>query len=120
MFKAKYEKKELIGQGAFGKAYKATSKDRKNRGVFIVKEVSGLNKREIEIAQNEIKILKEVHHDNVVKYVDDFTEPDKFLIVGILCRRRPWNLHQAAKTTFARGSSHELVQADRLRNQLCS
>ena len=85
MFKAKYEKKKLIGQGGFGKAYKATSKDRKNRSVFIVKEISGLNKREIESAQNEIKILKEVHHDNVVKYVDDFTEPDKFLIVMEYC-----------------------------------
>ena len=83
MFWTKYEKKELIGKGAFGKAYKATSKER--REVFIVKEVSGLNKREIESAQNEIKILKEVHHDNVVKYVDDFTEPDKFLIVMEYC-----------------------------------
>ena len=83
MFGAKYEKKELMGRGAFGKAYKATSKER--REILIIKEVSGLNKREIESAQNEIKILKEVHHDNVVKYVDDFTEPDQFIIVMEYC-----------------------------------
>ena len=64
MFKAKYERKEKIGQGAFGKAYKAISKER--RGLFIVKEIS-LDKTEIESAKNEIKILKEIHHDNVVK-----------------------------------------------------
>ena len=65
MFKAKYEKKELIRQGAFRKAFQIQShikvKEQKNRGVFIVKEVSGLNKRAIESAQNEIKILKEVY-----------------------------------------------------------
>ena len=83
MFGAKYVRKEQIGQGAFGKAYKAISKERK--GVYIVKEVSGLNKREIESAKNEVKILREVHHDNVVKYVDDFAEPGKMLIVMEYC-----------------------------------
>ena len=83
MFGAKYVRKEQIGQGAFGKAYKAISKERK--GVYIVKEVSGLNKGEIESAKNEVKILKEVHHDNVVKYVDDFAEPGKMLIVMEYC-----------------------------------
>ena len=82
MFKAKYERKEKIGQGAFGKAYKATSKER--RGLFIVKEIS-LDKTEIESAKNEIKILKEIHHDNVVKYVEDFTEPGQILIVMEYC-----------------------------------
>ena len=65
MFGAKYVRKEQIGQGAFGKAYKAISKERK--GVYVVKEVSGLNKREIESAKNEVKILRKVHHDYVVE-----------------------------------------------------
>ena len=60
MAKSIFEKKELIGQGSFGRAWKVTSKGR--RGVFIMKEVSGLNQREIESAKNEIKILKEVQH----------------------------------------------------------
>ena len=82
MFKDKYERKEKIGQGAFGKAFKAKSKER--RGLFIVKEIS-LDKTEIESAKNEIKILKQIHHDNVVKYVDDFTEPGQILIVMEYC-----------------------------------
>ena len=82
MFKEIYERKEKIGQGAFGKAFKAKSKER--RGLFIVKEIS-LDKTEIESAKNEIKILKQIHHDNVVKYVDDFTEPGQILIVMEYC-----------------------------------
>ena len=83
MSEAKFDKKELIGQGGFGKAWKVTSKERK--GIFIMKEVSGLTQRDIESARNEIKVLREAQHDNVVKYIQDFTEPGKFLIVMEYC-----------------------------------
>ena len=83
MSRIKFEKHKLIGQGGFGKAYKVTSKELK--GNFIMKEVSGLNQREIQSAKNEIKIIKALNHCNVVKYVHDFTEPGKFLIVMEYC-----------------------------------
>ena len=83
MFSATYQKEERIGKGGFGEAWKVTSKVK--TGVFIMKEVSGLGKREIEMGKNEIRILKECHHENVVKYVDDFSENGKFLIVMEFC-----------------------------------
>ena len=83
MFSTKYQKKELIGKGAFGEAWKVTTKERK--GVFIMKEVSGLSEREIENGKNEIRILKACDHENVVKYIDDFSEHGKFHIVMEFC-----------------------------------
>ena len=83
MFRLKYQKKELIGKGAFGEAWKVTSKEK--RGVFIMKEVNGLSEREIENGKNEIRILKACDNENVVKYIDDFSEQGKFHIVMEFC-----------------------------------
>ena len=52
-----------------------------------MKEISvrGMSERDLEMGRNEIEILRNCHHDNVVGYIDDFYENSKFLIVMEFC-----------------------------------
>ena len=62
---------QLIGQGAFGKVFHALNLD--NGEFMAVKQILGGDdsqiKKSIESLQREIELLKELDHDNIVRYL---------------------------------------------------
>ena len=84
-----YERKRLIGRGSYGEAWTVRSKIDKKK--YILKIISAINisQSDRNRGQLEIDALKKlVHHDNVVKYVDDFYESEKqqFSIIMEYCK----------------------------------
>eukprot|EP00759_Apiculatamorpha_spiralis_P015742 PhF_6_TR22319/c0_g1_i1/m.31592/K08857/NEK1_4_5; NIMA (never in mitosis gene a)-related kinase 1/4/5 len=76
----KYKKKRLLGTGSFGKAYLLED----SAGVFSVGKILDLGKmssREKEYAFCEIKCLANCNHPNIIRYVEDYEEAEKLLIV---------------------------------------
>jgi fused-like protein len=72
---------ELIGEGGFGKVYRAR---RKGTGLvvamkFIVKK--GKNEKELRSLRQEIDILTELNHDNIVLLLDAFETQTEFVVV---------------------------------------
>ena len=60
-----------IGQGCFGKVYKA----RRNGEIVAAKELELTDKNENEI-DNEINQLIKLKHENIVRYIDHFFQRD--------------------------------------------
>ena len=81
-FKDYYEKKELIGRGAFGEALIV---ERRNDGAtFIMKKekILSMNKRK---RQDEVNALKKCNHIHVVRYIDDFIDEKYSRIIMEYC-----------------------------------
>ena len=81
-FGEKYRKDTFIGRGAFGEAWKIRSKQ--NNGIFILKEIS-CTQQDLKAGRNEIDMLKQCRHESIVRYVEDFYERSKFLIIMEFC-----------------------------------
>ncbi|EEQ81993.1 hypothetical protein NCER_101373 [Vairimorpha ceranae BRL01] len=73
----KYIFKNIIGEGACGKVYKAL--DSYNNPVSI--KIIPKNKK----SYNEIKILSSVNHDNICKYLDVYESLENLYLVTELC-----------------------------------
>ena len=69
-----YTIENLLGSGHFGKVYKA----KKGGKTFAIKKVVNTERN---TAQQEIKILKQVDHDKIIKYYDHFMENKVLCIV---------------------------------------
>ena len=84
-----YERKRLIGRGSYGEAWTVRSKiDQKK---YILKIISAINISQNDRNRGQLEIdalQKLVHHDNIVKYVNDFYEPEKqqFYIIMEYCK----------------------------------
>ena len=81
-FGKKYRKVTFIGRGAFGEAWKIESKQ--NCGIYILKEIS-CAEHDVNAGRNEIDMLKQCHHESIVRYIEDFYEKSKFLIIMEFC-----------------------------------
>ena len=70
-----------LGEGAFSKVKEAT--ERKNKQVYAVKIVDkrNLTPDDAKGLQQEISILQEIDHPNIIKLHDIFTEPLKIYLV---------------------------------------
>ena len=78
-----YKNKEAIGNGASGIAYKIYNfKDRK---YYLLKQIFLKKINDIKCAENESNILKNINHDNIVKYHDSFIEKGSFYIIMEFC-----------------------------------
>ena len=62
-------KDKLVGQGAFSSVY--LTKDESNR-LYVAKVLSKHSKDISTIAKMEVKILSEINHPHIPKYVDSF------------------------------------------------
>ena len=72
-WESEYELISKLGEGHFGVVYKA----RKDGDYYAVKEVNNINDR----ALQEIEILEDVEHDNIVEYFEHFIKDGELAIV---------------------------------------
>lgn len=72
---------ELIGEGSFGKVYKARIKGTGQVVAmkFILKK--GKNDRELRNLRSEIEILTKLHHDHIITLFDSFETEEEFVVV---------------------------------------
>ena len=65
-----YEKKDMIGKGTFGEVY--TVKRKSDGQLFVWKEIEYKDMEEKERHQlaQEVNIMSQLDHTNIVKYVD--------------------------------------------------
>ena len=92
----KYIVLEHIGEGSFGKVYKAR---RKNTGFtvamkFITKH--GKSEKDIKNLRQEIKILRNLNHENIILMFDAFETEREFCVV----------------TEYAQGELFDILQDD--------
>ncbi|KAG0575230.1 hypothetical protein KC19_VG328700 [Ceratodon purpureus] len=88
---------ELVGEGSFGKVYKGR---RKYTGQtvamkFILKH--GKSDKDIENLRQEIEILRQLKHENIIEMLDAFESPQEFCVV----------------TEFAQGELFEILEDDK-------
>ena len=83
-FKDYYEKKELIGRGAYGEAL--TVKRHSDGAIFIMKKekivIAQIEKR---TRKDEVNALKKCDHPHIVRYVDDFIDERYSRIIMEYC-----------------------------------
>ncbi|KAI6647615.1 Serine/threonine-protein kinase Nek1 isoform X4 [Oopsacas minuta] len=82
----KFAKEKKIGEGAFGKAWLVHKKDDLNAR-FVIKEVnmSKMSHREKDDARNEITVLSQMKHPNIVSYQGSFEEAGALYILMEYC-----------------------------------
>lgn len=76
-----YTTGKTLGEGAFSKVKEA--KNNSNNQVYAVKIVNrpSLSEEDIKGLQQEISILKEINHPNIIKLYDVFYEPEKIYLI---------------------------------------
>ena len=82
-FKDYYEKKEIIGRGAFGEAL--IVKRHNDGATFIMKKekILSMEKRK---RKDEVNALKKCNHIHVVRYIDDFIDEKYSRIIMEYCK----------------------------------
>ena len=81
----KYTIMEILGQGAFGCAYKVLNKDDLNFYVIKKIKLKEGNKEELEKIKNEAKILSKLDNSHIVRYYESFEDNFSFNIVMEYC-----------------------------------
>ena len=77
-----YEILQVLGEGSFG--YVAKAKSRLNHKIYAIKQLnfsSSQKKKEIDLVENEVAILKNLDHPLITKYYKSFKEGDCLYIV---------------------------------------
>jgi len=72
-----------IGEGGFGQVHLVQNKDDKKQ--YVVKVISGRTREEVEWAKKEIQFLKEIHHQNIVLYKEDFEVVSGVIVIMEYC-----------------------------------
>lgn len=80
-----YEVRALLGQGAFGKVYRATCKVTGVERAIKALDKTTMTKANAVRVQREIEILKQVDHPNIVKIVEVIEDPRYINIVQEIC-----------------------------------
>jgi len=80
-FSEKYDLKELIGKGKFSSVYACQEKTTGNLYAVKIIEKSQLNTKEKELLQNEITIIKDLYHKNVMKTYDIIQSKTQLYII---------------------------------------
>jgi len=76
---------EKLGQGSFGLAYKVLNKN--DNKFYVLKQIflQNFNNDELKELQKEANILSKLDCENIVRYVDSFSENNSFNIVMEFC-----------------------------------
>ena len=83
-FSEHFQRIKKIGQGSFGEAWLVKPKNVTSVGAFIMKEIR-CSEQDANMESQEIEILKQVFHENVVQYIQHFFEESNLLIVMEFC-----------------------------------
>jgi calcium-dependent protein kinase len=79
-----YQKIKPIGEGSFGEVWQVRHKQLgKNFAMKIMQKSQGINIKEIE---NEINILKQLDHPNILKILEFHMTKDKIYIISDFCK----------------------------------
>lgn len=70
-----------IGKGSFGQALLVTSRSSSKRYVAKIVDTASMSDREKRDLQNEIRILAGVHHPNIVRYREHFSDGTFVIII---------------------------------------
>lgn len=79
-FKNNYVLGEILGEGAFSVVKLATHKQTKQKVAVKIINKSGLSEVDELSLRQEVAILKDLKHPNIVGLVDYYEEPKEFLI----------------------------------------
>lgn len=77
----KYHVLELIGEGSFGRVYKAR---KKHSGLVVAMKFIpklGRTEKELRSLRQEIDIMRSLHHPNIIQMLDSFETPDEVVAV---------------------------------------
>ena len=80
-FELHYTTGKVLGSGGFSTAVEATSKLRPD--VIVAAKITKkklLTADDVEGIKSEIRIMRELHHKNVVKYIDDFEDDENYYV----------------------------------------
>ncbi|KAL4477975.1 hypothetical protein ABPG72_013383 [Tetrahymena utriculariae] len=79
----------MIGEGAFGKVYKAYKKDTKEVVAIkqLIKEFLNGNPKLQELYNSEVSLLKILSSENIIKYIDNFNTNDCCYLVLEYCNQ---------------------------------
>eukprot|EP00092_Neocalanus_flemingeri_P031082 GFUD01033762.1.p1 GENE.GFUD01033762.1~~GFUD01033762.1.p1 ORF type:complete len:491 (-),score=154.57 GFUD01033762.1:268-1740(-) len=74
-----YEVVEKIGEGGFGKVFSVLNKETKE--TFAAKCIKTRSRRDKSKPKEEIRLLKSLHNDFIIKFVDAFEGPTEIIVV---------------------------------------
>ena len=85
-----YEKIEFLGKGAYGAVYKVIRKNSGAREIIralkeISKEVMNVNEENEEEIRNEIEVLKNIDHPNIMKIFEFFEDDQNIFLINEFC-----------------------------------
>ena len=82
LFKDFYNKRALIGRGAFGEALTV---ERLSDGEIFIMKKEKIDEIEERKRKDEVNALKKCNHQNIVKYIDDFIDENYSRIIMEYC-----------------------------------
>ncbi|XP_065055043.1 serine/threonine-protein kinase ULK1-like isoform X2 [Rhopilema esculentum] len=104
-----YEKKDLIGHGAFAIVFKGSLKENPSKNVAI-KTISKKNIGKTEgLLGKEIKILKDLHHDHIVQLLDCIETTSHVYLVMEYCNGGDLADYLQAKGTLSEDTIRQFV-----------
>ena len=85
-----YEKIEFLGKGAYGAVYKVIRKNSGAREIIralkeISKEAMNVNEENEEEIRNEIEVLKNIDHPNIMKIFEFFEDDQNIFLINEFC-----------------------------------
>ena len=79
-----YHKYEKIGEGAYSNVYKGYHQNLSK--IFAIKEINiSIHKKNIERFREEVKLMKNLHHHNIVKLYDTIENEDYMYLILEYC-----------------------------------
>ncbi|GMH41608.1 hypothetical protein BSKO_09518 [Bryopsis sp. KO-2023] len=91
-----YKVIDLIGEGSFGKVYKARRRFTGQTVAMKFIAKNGKSEKDLDSLRQEIEILKDLKHDNIIQMLDSFETKSDFCVV----------------TEFANGELFEVLEDD--------
>ena len=85
-----YEKLQFLGKGAYGSVYKVRRRGSETREIIralkeISKETMNVNEENEEEVRNEIEVLKNIDHPNIMKIFEFFENDKSIFLVNEFC-----------------------------------
>ncbi|EAS03928.2 plant dual-specificity MAP kinase kinase family domain protein (macronuclear) [Tetrahymena thermophila SB210] len=104
-YEQKYKEIELIGRGTQGSAMLVECRSDKKRYVSKKVILTNLSEKDQNNAIQELKLLREMKHPNIVKFIESYKEKNKVIIIMEYCEYG--DLSQLIKQKSAKGEQIE-------------